>query len=502
MSIIEFITWVIATIVLVILVSSGLHHVVADQQIAYDDDGNPFILGEVLIKSSTSPITAFRMAVLPDDNILSIDMEIEEEFFNGVKLATVDEDIPINEIIETLENSGFIEWVEPNWVVALNLPEEPIYLNNKPQDHLFSKNPTIQNSIPNDPLFNLQHGLKNININTAWEKTTGSYDVVIAVIDTGVYYIHPDLVKNIWINDNENPTNEKDDDKNGYIGDYFGYDFIGNQPDPLDDHGHGTHVAGIIGAIGDNNIGITGVNWDVKMMSLRGLGSNGQGDMASLIRAIKYADTMGADIISCSWGSPSRSLALEEVIKNSNKLFVFAAGNDANDNDLKGFYPSNYQYPHTISVAATDRNDKLALFSNYGINTVEVAAPGVGIVSTYIPVYAEYASLSGTSMAAPYVSGLAGLLLSIDPTLKPSQLKHLILENADSLEVLDGKVVTGSRINVTASVNALIGSDIDNTIYPTPTPPLLEPLVELRFRLLMDKVIELIYMLVKWFGLD
>jgi len=483
--------WIIALILIICPITA--------QEIDYTKDGIPFIAGEVIVKTSNFPLASIAMTIIPDGNLQATDFSIEEDLNDGLKFATVDEGIPIEEVIESLENSRFIEWAEPNWVIALELPEEPEGLD-KLHDDLSSKKASIQKTGPNDPFYSIQWGLKSIKAEDAWDATIGSKKIVIAVIDTGIYYLHPDLMANIWINDKENPTNNKDNDRNGYIGDYFGYNFIDNKADPLDDHGHGTHVAGIIGAVGNNAKGVTGVNWNVNLMSLRTLGTNGNGDMVSGVKAIQYAKQMGANVISCSWGGSGKSLALDEAIRTSpNILFVIAAGNDANNNDVKGFYPANYNYPHTITVAATDQNDKLATFSNYGVKTVDIAAPGVTIASTYIPSYNEYAYLSGTSMATPFVSGLAGLMLSIDPTLTPIQVKKLMLDNADKISSLDGKISSGSRINAGKTIQAV--SRQSTTPTPTTPTPIIINEQKDEVTLLMDLVAKLIELIFKNFGL-
>jgi hypothetical protein len=238
-------------------------------------------------------------------------------------------------------------------------------------------------------------GIEDADIDApeAWDIETGvSHPVVIAVVDTGVAYHHPDLEANIWRNTAENCDNGIDDDGNGYIDDCHGWDFIGNDNDPPDYNnylggiGHGSHVAGTIAAAGNNHTGITGVMWQAQIMPLRTLGVTGAGTTAAAIAAIEYANANGAQVINNSWGGIGFSQALKDVIDQSNAVVVCAAGNESQDNDLNPTYPASFTSPNIISVAATTSSDNLAFFSNYGHTSVDVAAPGVFTFST-MPVY-------------------------------------------------------------------------------------------------------------------
>jgi subtilisin family serine protease len=248
-------------------------------------------------------------------------------------------------------------------------------------------------STPDDPLYSQEWGLHNtgqtgglagadIRGPESWDITTGSPTVVIAVIDTGVDYRHPDLAQNIWTNPGEIPDNGIDDDANGFIDDYHGWDFGMNDKDPMDVEGHGTHCAGTIGAAGNNAIGVTGVNWKVSIMPLKAVDFHGQFTDSSLIDSINYASMMNASVISASWGGNSNDAAMKEAIEASGALFVAAAGNDGLDNDIIPVYPSGYNSTNVLSVAASDANDSRIPFSNWGKTTVDIAAPGVDILST------------------------------------------------------------------------------------------------------------------------
>lgn len=311
---------------------------------------------------------------------------------------------------------------------------------------------------PNDPSFNKLWGLHNtgqtggtanadINAPEAWSYTTGSSSVIVAVIDTGVDAGHGDLTANTL----------------------SGYNFITSTAGQTDDNGHGTHCAGTIGAVGNNGIGVTGVAWNVKILPLKFLDASGSGYTSNAVKAINYAKTNGAHIISNSWGGTSYSQALKDAIDASNALFVCAAGNSGQNTDSTPHYPSAYNSPNIISVAATDHRDALASFSNYGQNTVHVGAPGVSIYSTYPSSKGNYATLSGTSMATPHVAGMAALIKSANPGMNTADLKSVILSSVDTKSSLSGKCLTGGRINAEKAV--MTGGD-DN--YP-PTLSSLSP---------------------------
>ena len=255
------------------------------------------------------------------------------------------------------------------------------------------------------------------------------------------------------------PVNGHDDDGDGFDDDVYGADFIENDSNPDDDGGHGTHVAGIIGAQGNNAIGISGVNWDVKVMALKFLDENGEGNTADAANAIDYAVAHGARVINASWGGPAFSMALFGSIKRAGErgtLVVAAAGNDGVNADLKPDYPAAFDLPNIISVAATDRSDRLLDFSNYGSKSVDLAAPGDDVYST-VPTLADpsgYASFSGTSMAAPFVTGAAALYLARFPQASTDQVKAALLQSSDRLPSLAGRTVSGGRLNIARALGA------------------------------------------------
>lgn len=334
------------------------------------------------------------------------------------------------------------------------------------------------NVIPNDEKFSELYGLYNttnpgadINATKAWDITIGSKSVLVAVIDTGIDYNHPDIADNYWYNSgeigfdangNDKKTNGIDDDNNGFVDDYKGWDFANNDNDPFDDYGHGTHCAGTIGAVGNNGIGVVGVNWNVSLVALKFLSANGSGTTADAISSIEYATSIGANLSSNSWGgggySPTMYAAISEAMKN-NILFIAAAGNDSVNNDSVDHYPSSYNLANVIAVAATDSQDNLAYFSNYGFNSVHLGAPGVQILST-IP-GGDYAKYSGTSMATPHVSGAAALILSKYPNLNFIQVKHRLLYGVDKIQALINKTITSGRLNIFNSLE-------EDNISPSP----------------------------------
>jgi hypothetical protein len=307
---------------------------------------------------------------------------------------------------------------------------------------------------PNDPEFNQLWGLEKIQAEKAWDIHTGNSDVIIAVIDTGVDYNHPDLKYNMWKNPGEIAANGIDDDNNGYIDDIYGYDFANDKSEPMDDNSHGSHVAGIIAASGDNTKGITGVNWSAKIMALK-VTQYGSINTDDAISAIEYAKLMGAKIINASWhidadDHPKALYDAIQVAKDAGILFVTAAGNKSRNIDSDNPFaclqcPASYDLDNIISVAATDENDSLYSRSNFGNISIDIAAPGTNIYSS-IP-NSSYTKNSGTSMAAPYVTGVASLLWSKNPNFTYREVKDIILSNVDQIDVLKEKTVSGGRLN-------------------------------------------------------
>ncbi len=319
-------------------------------------------------------------------------------------------------------------------------------------------------AIPDDTEFSNLWGLDNasdtdINAPEAWDITTGAPNVVVAVIDSGIDYNHGDLAANMWVNvDEANGLPNVDDDGNNFVDDIHGYDFYNDDGDPMDDADHGTHVAGTIAAVGNNGIGVTGVSWEAKLIACKFLGSNGTGPVSAAINCLDYIEALkvgGENIVvtNNSWGGDTFSQALYDAAAkhlDAGILFIAAAGNgiiDGTNNDSAPIYPASFDLPNIVSVAATDDTDTLARFSNYGRRTVHVAAPGVDILST-MPAFSplSYDYKSGTSMAAPHVTGLAALLEAQSPGRGWVALKNLILAGGQNTASVADTTITGKRI--------------------------------------------------------
>lgn len=338
--------------------------------------------------------------------------------------------------------------------------DEVLYVE-KEQTWNFKPMANLNGEVVQDAKFGEQWGLKNtgrntggwlsrgkagedINAEKVWGLTRGSKQVKIAVIDTGIDYNHPDLRANLDVNTEElNGQPGIDDDGNGYVDDIYGYDFANNDGDPLDGHGHGTHCAGVIGAVHDRD-GIRGVMANVKMFGVKFLSDSGSGSTEGAIKSVDYAIKRGAQVMSNSWGGGGFSQALMDVIEAANQegiVFVAAAGNSYANNDTSNTYPANYKVDNIISVGAMDGAGKKASFSNYGKTTVHVFAPGKDIVSTVKN--GGYQKMSGTSMACPHVSGIVGLLLSEEAGLSPKEVRERIMSSAVRTPALDSYTASG-----------------------------------------------------------
>ncbi len=309
----------------------------------------------------------------------------------------------------------------------------------------------------------------DIDARAAWNVTTGSHSVVVVVLDTGIDYRHPDLAGNVWTNPGEVPGDGRDNDHNGYVDDVHGYDTVDDDGDPEDLNGHGTHVAGTIGARGNNRIGVAGVNWRVRIAGCRFLDADGQGTTDGALACLDYVQALrraGVNVVATnnSWSGVGRSELLRRAIKAQDEvLFVAAAGNDSADNDVRPAFPASFQSPNVLSVSATDDEDQLTSFSNLGHGTVSLSAPGNDIVSLraagtdmygdgehFVPAGnpdARYYRASGTSMAAPHVAGVVALVKARYPRLDWSGVRNRILAGGDALPWLDGTSVTGRRLN-------------------------------------------------------
>jgi thermitase len=377
---------------------------------------------------------------------------VADEIESVPGLDTVDDldDADAASIVAEYRRLPEVEYAEPNYEINIvdAVPEvDPV----RPSDPRFEEQWALSNDGQNG-------GTKGADISAmrAWAVTTCSDKVVVAVLDSGVDYTHSDLAANIWVRSANVPAYE--DAQLGTIQDAHGYNAIENTADPMDENGHGTHCAGIIGAEGGNDIGISGVNWKVQIMPLKFMNAGGFGSTKDAVEAINYVidrkkHGVNVRVISASWGSTQKSRALEDVIGKAYDegiLFVAASGNSSTDNDRSPHYPSNYN--NVVSVAALDRNDQLASFSNFGVKSVQIAAPGKDILSTWLG--NEYEEHSGTSMATPVVAGVAALILTHEPKLSVAELRQKLLASVDKLDSLKGKVATGGRINAAKAVGA------------------------------------------------
>ncbi|NCC52772.1 MAG: hypothetical protein EOM20_16375, partial [Spartobacteria bacterium] len=315
------------------------------------------------------------------------------------------------------------------------------------------------NRVPDDASFSELWGLHNtgqtggtpgadIGASDAWDIQTGSHEVIVAVIDTGVDYNHEDLAANMWINTGEIPGNGIDDDSNGYIDDVYGINAITGSGNPMDDHNHGTHCAGTIGAVGNNGVGVVGVSWQVRILALKFLNADGSGYISDAITCIEYAIAKKAKVLSNSWGGGGYSQAMNDVIDAAGAAgisFVAAAGNSGSNNDGSPHYPSSYDSENIIAVMSTDHDDLRSSFSCWGSSSVDIAAPGSSILSCKRG--GGYISFSGTSMATPHVAGACALLFSQNPFLTVAGCKEALLSTVDvpSPALV---CVTGGRLNV------------------------------------------------------
>jgi subtilisin family serine protease len=426
-----------------------------------------FVPGEVLVRYRSERIAkrqTLQTLASADGRQLSIQVERFEgaDIVPGLRLAHVAA-ADTMAAIEALKNQPDVLYAEPNYLLHLDLT-------------------------PNDPRFtsNELYGLTKIGAPAAWDTTTGATGnnrIVVGIIDEGIDGTHPDLGANIWVNPAEVAGNGVDDDANGLIDDVNGYNFSSNSG-TIPAENHATHVAGTIGAVGNNNTGVVGVNWQVGLMSLRFIGGT-SGATSDAIRATNYAKQMrdlwvstgglkGANVrvLNNSYGGGGFNQSFVDAITNlgsSGILFVAAAGNAPDspqpDNDLVPHYPGSYDVPNVIAVAATDSNDALASFSHFGLTTVHIGAPGASILST--TTNNTYSLFNGTSMATPHVAGAAALLLAANPNLTVQQVKALLLFNGDSVPSLAGKTTTGRRLSVSKSMQALNGNDVTPPGTPT-----------------------------------
>lgn len=353
----------------------------------------------------------------------------------------------LEQIAASYQASGLFEVVEPDYFYTASVlpePDDPAYEDGD----LWALNNSGQNG-----------GLIDADIDApeAWETIVSAEPVIVGVVDTGVRYTHEDLAANMWMNPAEVPGNGIDDDNNGIVDDVHGYNAVDDSGDPLDDSGHGTHISGTIAAVGSNGVGSVGVAWKAQIMALKFLDAEGAGATSDAIECLDYAREHGATVINASWGGPGKSAALEaaiEMLAEDGIILVAAAGNEAQNLDGRSkSYPSSFTTENILSVAATTRVDALANYSNYGEESVDLAAPGSAIFSTWHESDRAYQTISGTSMAAPHVAGAVALLRALYPSAPYDDLIDTLLKSTDPIETLDAITVTGGRLNIGNAVN-------------------------------------------------
>ncbi len=364
-------------------------------------------------------------------------------------------------LIKQLGATGWFRYVEPDWIVkALATPSDTAFADGT----LWGLRNTGQaGGTPG----------ADIDAMDAWDITTGAASVVVGVIDSGIRYTHQDLAANMWVNPGEISGNGIDDDANGYIDDVHGINAITGTGNPMDDNNHGTHCAGTIGAVANGGGPHVGVAWNVRLMGLKFLSSSGSGSTSDAIECVNYAVARGVKILSNSWGGGGYSQAMFDSIvaaRNANVIFIAAAGNESSNNDLVVNYPSNYNVDNVVAVAALDRSDRLASFSNFGLTTVDIGAPGVAIYSTTAENNTAYSIFDGTSMATPHVAGAAALLRSFYPTATYTELKQRLMSSARPVASLAGKSVTGATLDARAALTVAADGILEIKAIATPSP--------------------------------
>ena len=408
--------------------------IVCGQSVSAQSNGKVFVEDELLVKYKGGTVSAAARSINAQ-----IGANVLEEFPDlGWQRVKIPANLSVNRAISTYKDFADIAEAQPNFYYhLLATPNDPQYTN-----------PAM-------------YGLLKLSAPAAWDLWTGSANTVVAIIDTGINYNHQDLAANMWTNAGEINNNGIDDDNNGFVDDYYGYDFRYNDSDPLDQNGHGTHTGGTVGAVGNNSLGVVGVNWNVKLMAIKIYSPSGTDTTsAMLINSYNYVRLMknrgvNIRITNNSYGGCAEACGYDQATKdaldamgNAGILNVFAAGNNGQNIETTPFYPASYTSPSVLSVASSTNTDTRSGFSNFGSSSVDVAAPGSNILSTYNSSNTSYTVLSGTSMASPHGAGAAALLSSYNPNLSVASLKATLMNTVDPISVWNGVVKTGGRLNV------------------------------------------------------
>ncbi|MGH7801995.1 MAG: S8 family serine peptidase [Thermodesulfobacteriota bacterium] len=441
-----FIVFVINLSLAIILSSNHAESIDESNEIPLGQPGIDFVPGSILVRFKPGTSENLKTQGRGKINALikrkfKIVEGLEQLNFSGLTME---------EAIDLLKKLPFVEYAEPDFVITLN------------------------NTIPNDSAFSNLWGLNqssdvDIDAPEAWDFFTGEGEpnFVVAIIDTGIDINHPDLASNIWTNPGEIPNNSLDDDGNGFVDDVHGWDFVDDDNNPFDGYGHGTHVAGTVCSIGNNGIGIVGVLWQCKLMPLKFISDSGFGTASDAVRAIEYATKMGIKVSNNSWGDDSFSQSIYDAINNSKSvghIFVAAAGNENINTDFAPrHYPSSFDLDNIISVAAIDINGNRASFSNWGVSSVDLGAPGVNVYST-LP-NNSYGNGSGTSMATPHVAGVVALVYALRPNWSYTDVRKQIFDNIFPLGSLSDITATGGIVNAFKAIQGLIAPPQDNTVF-------------------------------------
>ncbi len=408
------------------------------------------IFGEIVVKISTSALNTGKRAqvlsslqsALGEKSIINVRAFKTDSALHVIRLSG-DQDVSL--ALAHLRKDSWVEFAEPNFIYrALD--------DGATNDPDFSKLWGMKNNGQADTTGQLGRVGADINVLPLWKSgIIGDHKTLVGVIDTGISWSHPDLIANLYLNAGESGDlagNVKDDDVNGFIDDVHGWNFANDSNQSQDDNNHGSHCSGTIGATGNNGVGVVGVNWNVMLLPIKFLDESGSGTLEGAVNAINYGRKMKVRLLSNSWGGKGESKAMKEAIaqaRDAGILFVAAAGNNSDDNNSIPVYPGSYPVENVVSVAAIDNQQKIATFSNWGKNTVHVAAPGVKILST--DKTDKYITYSGTSMATPHVAGVAALLWSANPTWTFTEIKNRLIETSEPIQSLRRKIISMGRVS-------------------------------------------------------